>query len=423
MFVKNNMDNTLSSSLNGGDLDSTSSGGASFENSPINQDNMHSPISYGALFLPNSGYRGNISCKTVLHLDKFSPYASDKELDRRFHDITSDYDKSPPPTATTSPVYPSSAAGINNMIFENALGATSGVQQQPPSSASLQSDLNGNTKPLTMGVNQMNLNTAASNNVQQHQQSDPLGSLNRGLNGSGGGLLSNITGSHNSVGNIQMDRKFLQFTTDQIQCMCEALQQKGDIEKLTTFLCNLPASELFKNNESVLRARAIVAYHRGQFHELYNLLESHCFSIKYHADLQNLWFKGHYKEAEKVRGRPLGAVDKYRLRKKYPLPKTIWDGEETVYCFKEKSRNALKDCYLTNRYPTPDEKKTLAQKTGLTLTQVSNWFKNRRQRDRTPQQRSDIMSVLPVNHQLDPNGFPRMFNAPSYYPETIFNGQ
>ena len=46
----------------------------------------------------------------------------------------------------------------------------------------------------------------------------------------------------------------------------------------------------------------------------------------------------------------LGAVDKYRLRKKYPLPKTIWDGEETVYCFKEKSRNALKDCYTRNRF-------------------------------------------------------------------------
>jgi hypothetical protein len=86
-----------------------------------------------------------------------------------------------------------------------------------------------------------------------------------------------------------------------------------------------------------------------------------------------------------IRGRPLGAVDKYRLRKKFPLPKTIWDGEETVYCFKERSRNALKECYMQNRYPTPDEKRALARQTGLTLTQVSNWFKNRRQRDRTPQ--------------------------------------
>jgi homeobox protein SIX4 len=81
-----------------------------------------------------------------------------------------------------------------------------------------------------------------------------------------------------------------------------------------------------------------------------------------------------------------GAVDKYRIRRKHPLPRTIWDGEETIYCFKEKSRQALKDCYRRNFYPTPDEKRNLAKKTGLTLTQVSNWFKNRRQRDRAPHQ-------------------------------------
>jgi hypothetical protein len=45
-----------------------------------------------------------------------------------------------------------------------------------------------------------------------------------------------------------------------------------------------------------------------------------------------------------------GAVDKYRLRRKFPLPRTIWDGEETVYCFKEKSRNSLKDMYKVNKY-------------------------------------------------------------------------
>ncbi|XP_036326746.1 homeobox protein SIX6-like [Rhagoletis pomonella] len=382
MFDKN-MDTTLSSSLHGGDLDSTSSGGTSSDNSTVIHDNMHSPIQYGTLYVPNSNYRGNISCKTVLHFDKF--YASDKEIERRFCDISSDYDKSPPPTAAGSPLYPA----LNGVIYENGVG-----------------DHNGNTK-TTLANDALNSGINRTTAI--------------GLSG-GSQLIPSITATHGMSGGFQLDRKFLQFTTDQIQCMCEALQQKGDIEKLTTFLCSLPASELFKTNESVLRARALVAYHRGQFHELYNLLETHCFSVKYHIDLQNLWFKAHYKEAEKVRGRPLGAVDKYRLRKKYPLPKTIWDGEETVYCFKEKSRNALKDCYMTNRYPTPDEKKTLAKKTGLTLTQVSNWFKNRRQRDRTPQQRPDIMSVLPVQ-QLDANGFPRMFNAPSYYPESIFNTQ
>jgi len=96
-----------------------------------------------------------------------------------------------------------------------------------------------------------------------------------------------------------------------------------------------------------------------------------------------LWYAGHYMEAEQVRGRPLGAVDKYRLRRKYPLPHSIWDGEQTVYCFKERSRRALKDCFAVKRYPTSEEKRLLAEQTGLTLTQIGNWFKNRRQRDRS----------------------------------------
>lgn len=90
----------------------------------------------------------------------------------------------------------------------------------------------------------------------------------------------------------------------------------------------------------------------------------------------------HYHENEKTRGRELCPVDKYRLRKKFPLPRSIWDGEETVYCFKEKSRNILKDCYSNNKYPNPEEKRRIAEITELTTTQVSNWFKNRRQRDR-----------------------------------------
>ena len=179
-------------------------------------------------------------------------------------------------------------------------------------------------------------------------------------------------------------------TIDHLACLCEALQQSGQIDKLIKFLQLLPSktsssdAALIHQHDSVLKSRAIILYHQSKFRELYYLLESHIFDIYYHSELQQLWYKAHYMEAQKIRGRPLGAVDKYRIRRKYPLPKSIWDGEETIYCFKEKSRQALKDCYKLNRYPTPDEKRLLAKKTGLTLTQVSNWFKNRRQRDRTP---------------------------------------
>ena len=156
---------------------------------------------------------------------------------------------------------------------------------------------------------------------------------------------------------------------------------------MSRFLYTLQPYQLVRG-ESVLMARAEVAFHNEAYTDVYNILERNHFSQDNHVHLQQMWFKSHYLEAEKIRGRKLGAVDKYRLRKKHPLPRSIWDGEETVYCFKERSRNALKECYLKNRYPTPDEKKSLAKKTGLTLTQVSNWFKNRRQRDRTPQTRS-----------------------------------
>ncbi|EDO31034.1 predicted protein, partial [Nematostella vectensis] len=171
---------------------------------------------------------------------------------------------------------------------------------------------------------------------------------------------------------------------DQVACVCDALRQAGDIERLSRFLWSLPPDDLLNGSESVLKARAIVSFHRGRYREVYNILETNEFDPSSHELLQCLWYKAHYSEAEKLRGRSLGAVDKYRIRRKFPLPRTIWDGEETVYCFKEKARAALKDCYEQNKYPTPQEKRLIAKQTNLTLKQVSNWFKNRRQRDRIP---------------------------------------
>jgi len=45
-------------------------------------------------------------------------------------------------------------------------------------------------------------------------------------------------------------------------------------------------------------------------------------------------------------------------------------------------RSLLREWYLQDPYPNPSKKRELAQATGLTPTQVGNWFKNRRQRDR-----------------------------------------
>jgi hypothetical protein len=151
---------------------------------------------------------------------------------------------------------------------------------------------------------------------------------------------------------------------------------------LAQFIWSIPQRDEYKRNENVLKAQALISFHKQNFKELYQILQATSFSPEHHEELQNLWMQAHYCEAEKIRGRELGAVGKYRIRRKFPLPRTIWDGEETSYCFREKSRTILRDSYKKNPYPSPKEKKELAEKTNLTVTQVSNWFKNRRQRDR-----------------------------------------
>lgn len=178
----------------------------------------------------------------------------------------------------------------------------------------------------------------------------------------------------------------LNFSVSQVATVCETLEESGDIERLGRFLWSLPVAhpnigELNKS-EAVLRARALVAYHMGNYRELYHIVESHRFTKDSHGKLQAMWLEAHYLEAEKLRGRPLGPVDKYRVRKKFPLPRTIWDGEQKTHCFKERTRSLLREWYLQDPYPNPTKKRELAHATGLTPTQVGNWFKNRRQRDR-----------------------------------------
>ena len=179
------------------------------------------------------------------------------------------------------------------------------------------------------------------------------------------------------------------FTQEQVACVCEVLLQSGNMDRLARFLWSLPHCPEIQKNESVLKAKGVVSFHQGNFRELYDIIESNSFSPANHPKMQQLWLQAHYIEAERVRRKPLGAVGKYRIRRKFPLPRTIWDGEETSYCFKEKSRKVLRDWYDKNPYPSPTEKRELADITGLTTTQVSNWFKNRRQRERAAEATKD----------------------------------
>ncbi|XP_067013512.1 homeobox protein SIX6-like [Anabrus simplex] len=212
----------------------------------------------------------------------------------------------------------------------------------------------------------------------------------------------------------------LNFTVSQVAAVCETLEESGDIERLARFLWSLPVahpniSELNKN-EAVLRARAIVSFHSGNFRDMYAILEHHKFTKESHGKLQAMWLEAHYQEAEKLRGRPLGPVDKYRVRKKFPLPRTIWDGEQKTHCFKERTRSLLREWYLQDPYPNPTKKRELAQATGLTPTQVGNWFKNRRQRDRAAAAKNRMQQQQLAAQLSHHHGSPRRSAEPPHSP-------
>jgi hypothetical protein len=67
----------------------------------------------------------------------------------------------------------------------------------------------------------------------------------------------------------------------------------------------------------------------------------------------------------------------------------------------------LRQYYRQNKYPTADEKKSIAERTNLSFVQVSNWFKNRRQRDKStpdesPASRQTYSSAIVEHRQVSP---------------------
>ena len=99
-----------------------------------------------------------------------------------------------------------------------------------------------------------------------------------------------------------------QFSPDQVDCICNVLIQSEEIERLSKFLGSLPSSYLTADgaSEVILRAKVEVAFSKGNFKDVYSILQSNTFDSNYHGHLQAMWYRAHYKEAEGMRQRPLG---------------------------------------------------------------------------------------------------------------------
>lgn len=110
---------------------------------------------------------------------------------------------------------------------------------------------------LENNCNEINLNTHNNNHsgVGTHHHPHHLLSSQGGV---GGSAAQNLT----MKGEDSDDIPSFGFTQEQVACVCEVLQQSGNIERLGRFLWSLPQCDKIQLNESVLKAKAVVAFHR-----------------------------------------------------------------------------------------------------------------------------------------------------------------
>jgi hypothetical protein len=80
--------------------------------------------------------------------------------------------------------------------------------------------------------------------------------------------------------------------------LCEILQRSKLIDRLDEFIWSIPphCGDEYRRSESVLKAQALISYHRANFKELYAILQSNAFAVESHAQLQQLWLNAHYAE-------------------------------------------------------------------------------------------------------------------------------
>jgi len=75
--------------------------------------------------------------------------------------------------------------------------------------------------------------------------------------------------------------ELLRITAQQVAQVCDTLEQVGDTPRLARFLWSLPtdvrSTAAFNQLEPVLKARAVIAYHSGEFHHLYRILTTYRF--------------------------------------------------------------------------------------------------------------------------------------------------
>ncbi|KAL5249920.1 hypothetical protein ACHWQZ_G015855 [Mnemiopsis leidyi] len=128
----------------------------------------------------------------------------------------------------------------------------------------------------------------------------------------------------------------------------------------------------------------------GQFAKFFEFVTTSEFREQDNTGVQQLWLHCLYTQHAASKKTPLTAVDRHRLRKRYPYPASIWNGETTSYNLKQSARRLLAIAFSVDQYPSNEEKKHLADVCEMDYLQICNWFKNRRMREKRLQKEQKI---------------------------------
>ena len=142
---------------------------------------------------------------------------------------------------------------------------------------------------------------------------------------------------------------------------------------------------------TLLFARCLLQNRR--YTEFQQFVSTTNFLEKDAQEMRDLWWDSVYQNHMFKTQKKLTPMIRYRLRKRHPLPKTIWNGEQTSYNLKQSARDYLIRYYEQNQYPTATERRIIARDTGMEFKSVSHWFKNRRSRNKAGKSDETVSSV------------------------------
>lgn len=138
-----------------------------------------------------------------------------------------------------------------------------------------------------------------------------------------------------------------------------------------------------------------VTFAKRNYHETIRIIDAMInekFPRRYHLEVENIWYDCTYALVNLEKSKKLNPVNRYRIRKRNPCPTAKIVGLRK-YKITAMDKCIFEDCYSNNPKPNRRIKEELARKTGQPIETVSNWFKNKRQRNKYKARKASLQTI------------------------------